>query len=405
MADLSMLLGVDNSTDWTNLTLILKKKFNLTTDLNDLLAADKLEMLEPSMQTALAYIYTLTAVISIAGNLTVIAVLSLGKRSSNDLRAFLINLAVSDISMAVFSIPFTYTIFLLGRWIFHPSFCTVVLVMQHVSVIVSVYTLAAIGLDRYNAIMHPFSRSCIKSSSKMIVSGIWVTAFLLSAVQMHVGRAEQFRYGGEVHWSCEERWDSPVYSKVYTVAVFSVTFALPLLVISFTYTSIVIRMWFRISPGNADPNRDLAQLRSKKKIIKMLVAIVVLFAVCWLPLQTFLLLYYFVPRFGFYRNDHERTVYALSFVACHWLANANSLVNPLVYCFMSENFRSDLKEMIALKWRSSYGQPQPRDSLRSNSTRATTCLVQRTSSGSSSGRRAEVTFATTPSGKLSPPYK
>lgn len=31
------------------------------------------------------------------------------RRSSGDLRAFLINLAVSDVTMAVFSIPFTYT--------------------------------------------------------------------------------------------------------------------------------------------------------------------------------------------------------------------------------------------------------------------------------------------------------
>jgi hypothetical protein len=38
--------------------------------------------------------------------------------------------------------------FMLGRWIFHPLFCSVVIVMQHVSVVVSVYTLTAIGVDR-----------------------------------------------------------------------------------------------------------------------------------------------------------------------------------------------------------------------------------------------------------------
>jgi hypothetical protein len=75
------------------------------------------------------------------------------------------------------------------------------------------------------------------------------------------------------------------------------------------------------------------------QIIKMLVIIVVLFALCWLPLQTFLLLYYFVPGFDSYRTDEERKVYALSYFACHWLASANSMVNPFVYCFMSDNFR------------------------------------------------------------------
>jgi hypothetical protein len=71
----------------------------------------------------------------------------------------------------------------------------------------------------------------------------------------------------------------------------------------------------------------------------MLVTIVVLFALCWLPLQTFLLLYYFVPGFDSYQTDDEKKVYALSYFVCHWLANANSMVNPFVYCFMSDNFR------------------------------------------------------------------
>ncbi|KAJ4441730.1 hypothetical protein ANN_11588 [Periplaneta americana] len=75
----------------------------------------------------------------------------------------------------------------------------------------------------------------------------------------------------------------------------------------------------------------------------MLVTIVVLFALCWLPLQTFLLLYYFVPGFDSLDSDHDRKVYALSYFACHWLANANSMVNPFVYCFMSDNFREELK--------------------------------------------------------------
>src|SRR5687768_1489442 len=40
-----------------------------------------------------------------------------------------------------------------------------------------------------------------------------------------------------------------------------------------------------------------------------------------------------------------------SYFACHWLAMANSFVNPIIYCFMSENFRKDLKTVINLGMR------------------------------------------------------
>ncbi|XP_050052441.1 neuropeptide Y receptor type 5-like [Dermacentor andersoni] len=100
------------------------------------------------LQAFLIVLYSLTALLALGGNVMVIVVLVLGRRSSRELRLFLVNLALSDIAMAVFSIPFTYTDFMLGRWIFEPLFCPVVLFMQHVSVIVSVYTLTAIGIDR-----------------------------------------------------------------------------------------------------------------------------------------------------------------------------------------------------------------------------------------------------------------
>ena len=69
----------------------------------------ELELLNSTWQAALIILYTATAIGALAGNLAVIWVLIKGKRSSKELRHFLVNLAMADITMAVFSIPFTYT--------------------------------------------------------------------------------------------------------------------------------------------------------------------------------------------------------------------------------------------------------------------------------------------------------
>lgn len=107
-----------------------------------------LELLSVDMQIFLVLLYSLTAALALIGNVVSIWVLMMGKRSSRDLRVFLVNLSLSDITMATFSIPFTYTDFMLGRWIFNPAFCPFVQLMQITSVFVSVYTLTVIGIDR-----------------------------------------------------------------------------------------------------------------------------------------------------------------------------------------------------------------------------------------------------------------
>ena len=109
---------------------------------------EELELLSTNWQVFLVILYSLTAAIALIGNVISIWVITTGKRSSKELRIFLVNLSLSDIIMACFSIPFTYTDFMLGRWIFLPAFCPIVQFMQITSVVVSVYTLTAIGIDR-----------------------------------------------------------------------------------------------------------------------------------------------------------------------------------------------------------------------------------------------------------------
>ncbi|XP_013787877.2 RYamide receptor-like [Limulus polyphemus] len=304
-----------------------------------------LEALGVEMQAFFITVYSLTTLLALGGNVVVVGVLAFGKRSSRDLRVFLINLAISDITMATFSIPFTYTDFMLGRWIFDPNFCPMVLFMQLCSVIVSVYTLMAVGLDRFYAIMYPLRRSSKRSKGLLILVVIWLIAIGISSVQLVQGRAEKFWWAGEEYYKCGEAWSDEA-GKLYTVIVFIVTFLLPLVMLSFTYSCISWKLWKHNTPGNADVTRDMRHLQTKIKTIKMLVLVVVLFTICWLPIQTFNLLVYLDSDFLIVTNEKEYNIFVASFFICHWMSMANSFVNPIIYCFMSDNFRTDLKQLL-----------------------------------------------------------
>ncbi|XP_054722471.1 RYamide receptor-like [Uloborus diversus] len=296
------------------------------------------------MQLFLIVLYSCTALAALGGNGAAIAVLLLGKRRS--LRLFLVNLALSDVTMAVFSIPFTYTDFVLGRWIFLPEFCPVVQFVQHASVTVSVYTLTVVGLDRYYAIVYPLSNRWTKSHGRLVVFGIWSCSLGLSSFQLVHGKAEKFEVGGQEVYDCNEIWNE-LDGKIYTSVVFLITFLIPMIVLCYVYGSIGCKMWAHRTPGNADVSRDRQQMAAKMKVVKMMATVVALFALCWLPIQVFGLLIYFHPDAVMPEKDEDFGSFAAAFLCCHWLSMANSFVNPLIYCFMSDNFRTDLRQLLS----------------------------------------------------------
>ena len=211
----------------------------------------------------LIVLFSFTTIFSIIGNGFVILVFARGRRSRTDLRPFLINLAVSDLIMALFCMPFTFIYTMLHSWIFSKPMCPIVLFFQLFSVTGSVFTNMAIGIDRFLAVMFPLRSRLTKQRAKYVILGIWVSSTAISSVQFVVGRAVERPDGGI---ECYEDWN-PTQRKIYTIFIFVLTYVIPLLILSVTYSIIGILLWKRTSPGNKDRVRDMHQLRSKRKVI------------------------------------------------------------------------------------------------------------------------------------------
>ena len=78
--------------------------------------------------------------------------------------------------------------------------------------------------------------------------------------------------------------------KIYNIVLMILQYAIPLMIISFAYTRMGIKLWLTHTPGNAHDQRDERILINKKKFIKMLSLVVALFCICWLPYHTFYML-------------------------------------------------------------------------------------------------------------------
>ena len=128
--------------------------------------------------------------------------------------------------------------------------------------------------------------------------------------------------------------------KIFHSTVFVLLYALPLsitIVISFL---ICRKMWFRVIPGNpSDSNRAAAE-KSKRKVVRLLVVIVAVFALCWFPI-------YVNHYFWFVRPDQKHKLPLEVGFFFTWLGHANSAINPCLYILMNENFRRELASTLA----------------------------------------------------------
>lgn len=72
----------------------------------------------------------------------------------------------------------------------------------------------------------------------------------------------------------------------------------------------------------------------------MLLVVVVLFALCWLPLNTYHLVVDFGTAVG--PSRHSSSIFFL----CHWFAMSNVCYNPFIYCWLNDHFRAGAKSWL-----------------------------------------------------------
>lgn len=121
---------------------------------------------------------------------------------------------------------------------------------------------------------------------------------------------------------------------IYFTTFFITSYLLPLILISILYFLMLIRLW------KSNISQSLASKRGKRRITRLVLIIVATFAALWFPIQIIL----FLKSRDMYPT--RPSTIALQIIA-HILAYASSCVNPLLYAFLSENFRKSFRKVIS----------------------------------------------------------
>lgn len=290
--------------------------------------------------------YVLITVLSLFGNVVVVWVVLKTPRMRTVTNYFIVNVSLADLLTAVFNmIP---TLFWVVKevdvWYVGGSLgealCKLLQFFQLVSIACSVFSMAAIAFDRVFAICRPLKRTITFLRAKWIIVWIWIASCVIASPNLYILRLKMIDGIGH----CVEKW-GPVFNEessplVYTIALFIWLYGLPLLLIAFLYTIVIVRLLNRATPGQYSKTNRSNREKTNRRVLKMLITVVVVFACCWLPLYVRMFLMFNYPT-----RYLCGLPYQLDFITLY-LGHANSSVNPYIYVIFNENFRRGFKAIV-----------------------------------------------------------
>uniref|UniRef100_A0A8C2QKK9 G protein-coupled receptor 83 n=1 Tax=Cricetulus griseus TaxID=10029 RepID=A0A8C2QKK9_CRIGR len=266
------------------------------------------ESQNPTVKALLIVAYSFIIVFSLFGNVLVCHVIFKNRRMHSATSLFIVNLAVADIMITLLNTPFTLVI------------------------------------------MHPLKPRISITKGVIYIAVIWVMATFFSLPHAICQKLFTFKYSEDIVRSlCLPDFPEPadLFWKYLDLATFILLYLLPLFIISVAYARVAKKLWLCNTIGDVTTEQYLALRRKKKTTVKMLVLVVVLFALCWFPLNCYVLL---LSSKAIHTNN------ALYF-AFHWFAMSSTCYNPFIYCWLNENFRVELKALLSMCQRA----PKPQE--------------------------------------------
>ncbi|XP_023986843.1 B2 bradykinin receptor isoform X4 [Physeter macrocephalus] len=268
-------------------------------------------------------------------NAFVLSVFCLHKSSCTVAEVYLGNLAAADLLLAC-GLPFwAITIANNFDWLFGEVLCRVVNTVLYMNLYSSICFLMLVSIDRYLALVKTMSTGRMRRVrwARLYSLVIWGCTLFLSLPMLAFRTTRE--YGAEGHnvTACVIVYPSRSWEVFTNSLLNSVGFLLPLSTIAFCTVQIT-----RVLRNNE--MQKFKEVQTERKATVLVLAVLLLFVVCWLPFQisTFL--------DTLQRLDVLSSCWVDVFTQiASYVAYSNSCLNPLVYVIVGKSFRKKSREV------------------------------------------------------------
>jgi allatostatin receptor len=305
-----------------------------TVETEGMLLSDRMTLI---VSIIVPILFGIIIIIGLIGNALVVVVVAANAQMRSTTNLLIINLAVADLLFIVFCVPFTATDYVLTYWPFGDIWCKIVQYLIVVTAYASVYTLVLMSLDRFLAVVHPIRSMSVRTERHAIKAIVitWVVNLTTSVPVYYSHGEKHYMFSSDEHIVCiflneEYQWAG------FQISFFVTSYVLPLALICGLYLLMLLRLWRGVAPGG---RVSAESRRGKRRVTRLVVVVVATFAICWCPIQIILVLKSL--------DRYEITTFGIMIqIVSHVLAYMNSCVNPILYAYLSENFRKAFRKMI-----------------------------------------------------------
>ncbi|XP_037113298.1 somatostatin receptor type 5-like [Syngnathus acus] len=276
-------------------------------------------------------IYIIVCVIGLGGNTLVIHIVLHHSKTESVTNMYILNLAIAD-ELFMLGLPFLAVQNSLQAWPFGAFMCRLVMTVDSINQFTSIFCLTVMSVDRYLAVGHPVRAARWRRPrvAKAVNGTVWALSFLV--VLPVVVFANIQKTGG----TCNILWPAPakVWRAAFILYTSTLGFLCPLLIICLCYLLIVFKVRSSAKKVHA---ASAKRRKSERKVTRMVVIVVAVFVLCWLPFYGLNVLNLLVALPPEYHGLYYFVVV---------LGYANSCANPVVYGFMSDNFKRGFRKAL-----------------------------------------------------------
>lgn len=306
---------------------------------------------------AFTFLYSFIVIIGVPANCIIISIVRKTPSMHTTTNFLLMNLAIADLVTLLFC-PGIYD-FLLNQVYLDKTLgdfiCKLFVgnAVVPISINVGALTVSALAVERYLALSKPFHIRLRLSNKRVphVVLFVWTFAALSCIPDFLTNTIDLDPLST---YPCKRPWSLDEYSNHKSFIIFTgISFGIvPFAVVFFCYFEIFRGMFITneiySSSAEATSSQALEDQRAKKRLLKLLVSLTVLFSICTLPFSLFFIYLTAIEKDVVANN---RACLFLIHRIVRYLLNANSFLNPLVYALQSSNYRNGFKTIFCCNCR------------------------------------------------------
>ncbi|KAK0149680.1 Chemokine XC receptor 1 [Merluccius polli] len=283
---------------------------------------------------AIPVFFSVVIILSLIGNILVLAILALYENLKTLHNILILNLAISDLLFTA-GLPF-WAIYHIWGWVLADVLCNIVNFIFYTGFYSSILLLTIITLHRYLAVVHPLSKQGIQKAGCYAIAvsiTLWLVSMGAAMPSMLFSTVTPIPNQNQTY-ACQYKDTTWTNVSIYQQ---NIIFLAAFSVMSFCYVRIVT---------------TIRRTRSHRKYrtVKLIFCIVAVFFVGWIPYNVIIFLrslsHYLVPPFD---NCEVSTALDYAFFVCRLIAFSHCCLNPVFYAFVGVKFRCHLNALLYRK--------------------------------------------------------